>query len=649
MKTLIVEDEPTTRLLLAAIAHSRGFESIACETAEEAWEAYQSDTYPLVILDWLLAGGMDGLELCRKIRALPQGDRSVILVITSRNRTEDLQAVLEAGADDYLAKPIDVGLLEVRLTIAERQIEVLTARKDAEDALSQAASKIQESVLLGQPPRDMPGVKLEALTIPSLEVDGDFYDFVKHDEWNLDILVGDVMGKGIPAALLGAGIKSQFLRAISQLIFATEGRSLPSVERIVSVVHDEMAAQIIRLESFATFCFARIKLEQQVIEFVDCGHTKTIHYVNSKNRIQMLEGTNMPLGFSEFELYEQVSVPIGVGDLFCFYSDGVTETRNEPGELYGEQRLADLIQSNHHLEPDELMVKVQDAVVEFGVDEKFADDLTCVIIKIADVEGIVAPITHAEIMVTTDLNNLVNIRNFVHRFCTDNQMRVKLSDDDLIHLELAVHETASNVMRHAYNNKSNKTIQVEANVYRDRFNIQFFHTGKSFNPEDVPTPILDGSLDGGYGLYIISLCVDEIKYFQDKLGRQVISLEKKIAKTTEIVTSEISVDKIGSVSVVNLQIRSLDASNVAEFKKMIAPILQDNRQIVFNLKRLKFIDSSGFGAFVSCIKQVNSNGGELKLCGFTKQARALFELVNMNRIFDIFHTTKDAVLAFNGE
>ncbi|MDP8228437.1 MAG: SpoIIE family protein phosphatase, partial [Candidatus Electryoneaceae bacterium] len=523
MKTLIVEDEPTSRLLLSAIAGSRGFEVTACEDAETAWDAYQNDTYPLVILDWLLEGGMDGLELCRKIRELPQGDRSVVLVVTSRNRTEDLQEVLEAGADDYLAKPINIDLLEVRLTIAERQVEQVIARKNAEAALAEArkhevniADNIQRSILLGQPPQDMPSVSLSAITIPSKDIDGDFYDFIRHNDWNLDILVVDVMGKGVPAALLGAAIKSQFLRAISHLITSSDAWKLPTLEQIVKTVSKKMAAELIKLESFATFAYARINLERRRLEFVDCGHTRTIHYKRRTGKCDLLQGENMPLGFIENEVYKQISVPIEAGDLFCFYSDGVTETADPDGNLFGEERLEDLVKRNGELEPGKLVDVIREAVIDFAHSEKFGDDFTVVVVAIEDTD-VIAGLAHSELDVSSDLQDLATIREFVHRFCQD-YMRDKLSEDEIVLIELAVHETASNVMRHAYDNDPDNRIQVEVFAYPNRLMIRFYHTGKTFDPEKVVAPSFDGSRDGGFGMYIISQCMDEIEYSRDDQG-----------------------------------------------------------------------------------------------------------------------------------
>jgi len=134
MKTLIVEDDTSTRQFLERILVQRGNEVTACADAESAWEAYQRDSHPIVLLDWLLPG-MDGLELCRRMRSLPDGEQSVILVFTARSTPEDLDTVLKAGADDYITKPVEIQLLQVRLAIAEHRLRDRWARRKAEDTV----------------------------------------------------------------------------------------------------------------------------------------------------------------------------------------------------------------------------------------------------------------------------------------------------------------------------------------------------------------------------------------------------------------------------------------------------------------------------------------------------------------------------------
>jgi anti-sigma B factor antagonist len=109
---------------------------------------------------------------------------------------------------------------------------------------------------------------------------------------------------------------------------------------------------------------------------------------------------------------------------------------------------------------------------------------------------------------------------------------------------------------------------------------------------------------------------------------------------------EVAMEKVSDVAVAAVPEDDLDASNVAEFKRSIAPILQTETAVVLDLSRLRFVDSSGMGAILSCLRQLRAKGGDLKLCGMTKPVRTVFELVRMHRIFDIYTTQQEAVRAF---
>jgi anti-sigma B factor antagonist len=111
---------------------------------------------------------------------------------------------------------------------------------------------------------------------------------------------------------------------------------------------------------------------------------------------------------------------------------------------------------------------------------------------------------------------------------------------------------------------------------------------------------------------------------------------------------DLAVEKMGDVTVVEVPVEELDASNTGELKHDIAPVLEANSKLVIDLSRLRFVDSSGLGALLSCLRQLTAKGGDLKLCGMQKQVRAVFELVRMHRIFDIYTTREEAVRAFRG-
>jgi anti-sigma B factor antagonist len=109
---------------------------------------------------------------------------------------------------------------------------------------------------------------------------------------------------------------------------------------------------------------------------------------------------------------------------------------------------------------------------------------------------------------------------------------------------------------------------------------------------------------------------------------------------------QIPIDRQGEVTVAMITVDELDASNTGELKRDMAPILDANTKMVVDLSRIRFIDSSGMGAMLSCLRQVSSKGGDLKLCGMSKQVRSAFELVRMHRIFDVFGTRDEAIRAF---
>jgi len=109
---------------------------------------------------------------------------------------------------------------------------------------------------------------------------------------------------------------------------------------------------------------------------------------------------------------------------------------------------------------------------------------------------------------------------------------------------------------------------------------------------------------------------------------------------------EVQAEKAGDVAVVLLPGEALDASNAQEFKRDIAPVLEANAKVVFDLSQLQFVDSSGCGALLSCLRKLNAEGGDLKLCGVPKPVRAVLELIRLDRILKIFDTREEAIGAF---
>jgi DNA-binding response OmpR family regulator len=137
MQTLIADDDDLMRLLLETVVRSAGHDVVAVSDGAAAWAEYQRGRHPLVLLDWQMPN-MDGLEVCRRIRAFEKGDETFVMLVTARDSDQDLRSVLDAGADDYLSKPVTPENVRARLSIAERRIELARSRRSVEAQLAES-------------------------------------------------------------------------------------------------------------------------------------------------------------------------------------------------------------------------------------------------------------------------------------------------------------------------------------------------------------------------------------------------------------------------------------------------------------------------------------------------------------------------------
>ncbi|MEO7455464.1 MAG: response regulator [Gemmatimonadaceae bacterium] len=137
MRVLFADDDIIARALTAAVLADLEHDVTIVENGEQAWEAFQRDPAPLVILD-INMPGLDGLEVCRRIRRHERGGAVFVLIVTARDGRDDLANVLEAGADDYVTKPSSPENLRARLEIAKRRIAQDEARRTAESELARS-------------------------------------------------------------------------------------------------------------------------------------------------------------------------------------------------------------------------------------------------------------------------------------------------------------------------------------------------------------------------------------------------------------------------------------------------------------------------------------------------------------------------------
>lgn len=407
-------------------------------------------------------------------------------------------------------------------------IHDLSERYEAEQALERArereaaiGGRIQQALLFGRAPTELVGLEVAAMTIPSQSIDGDFIDFFPNDDMSLDLLVGDVMGKGILAALVGAGTKAHFLRALHRL---TTGTRLPRPDAVVNLVDKALTAQLLELETFVTVLYARVSAATGKATIVDCGHTGALFWRGAEGRSDLVTGHNLPMGVIDGEVFRQIELEVAVGDILVFFSDGITEARgggNQP--QFGLEGLQACVAEHHEVPASDLVERVCEAVVRHTGSEQHRDDLTCIVIRVIG-RSRAEPIVARRLEVTSDRGELTRVRAFIGQLTEAIEAAPAWSQE----LATAVHEAVANIIRHGYRGRSGQPVVIEGEVFSNEIAVTIRHRGVGLKRSIVPNPALDGSEEGGFGLYLIHSMVDRVAYFEDAEGFDCTLLIKRV-------------------------------------------------------------------------------------------------------------------------
>lgn len=405
---------------------------------------------------------------------------------------------------------------ERQLELSRRALEQSVDRyRTAEEALADARARelaignqIQRTLLSGEV-EDSTGTFCVAVhTDPSTGIDGDFYEFFSHRPGCYDVVIGDVMGKGVTAALIGAAVKQQLSRVLARrLADPAVAGTLPQPAELMNDLHAAVTPRLIELESFVTLAYLRFELDHHRIIHVGAGHPSAI--LAGHDGITLLAGDNLPLGVMEEETYRQHETPIQPGDTIFLYSDGLTEARNPQGEEFGTERLGQLVAAlNDGKVPASMIVQaVRKAAREFEEGCTVKDDRTCIALR----QNELCSVIHAPVALELpwDLAELSTLRAAVD----DAARAAGLSDDARDALILASFEAATNVIRHGSERPcEDTTLQCNIEEDRDALHVTLYYLGPPFVPDHDLEPDFSGESESGFGLFIIRSCVDDVVY-----------------------------------------------------------------------------------------------------------------------------------------
>jgi serine phosphatase RsbU (regulator of sigma subunit) len=261
-----------------------------------------------------------------------------------------------------------IGHLAAVKILETKAFEEVQRNRERQEELKRAAS-IQQS-LLPDDPLISPPYRIAGKNIPSSDVGGDYFDFINGDAPVLTIGLGDVAGKGMPAALLMTNLHASVRAHVE-----SEARLPMVMARLNRSIH-----HAVRGDRFITLVLIAIDRKSGEVRYVNAGHNPPF-LVHASGETEKLSVGGLLLGMFPEATYESAEFKMGPGDVLVLYSDGVTEARDDSDEEFGEERLVAFLEKHRDLDPEVLVESLIRTVHEFSRDGKPGDDVTVAVIR----------------------------------------------------------------------------------------------------------------------------------------------------------------------------------------------------------------------------------------------------------------------------
>jgi sigma-B regulation protein RsbU (phosphoserine phosphatase) len=289
----------------------------------------------------------------------PEG--KIVGVFQLLNKRDGVFTDKDATIMDALSVHAAIAIENARLVVQEK--EKIRIERDLA-----AAREVQTNLLPKHAP-EVPGYEFAAVMMPALEVAGDLYDFIRLDQYRVAITVGDVSGKGLPAALLMAHVQAS-VRDVAH--------EASSASACTTLLNDRLA-QSTGAEKFVTMVYSVLDSHNHALRYSNGGHNPPV-FVNCDGPRWLTAGGTI-LGIVEGVTFEEEVVPLAPGDVVVLYSDGISEAMNAQQELFGDDRLQQFIAQRRNLPAERLKEEILDAVHQHQHGAPQADDMTIVIVR----------------------------------------------------------------------------------------------------------------------------------------------------------------------------------------------------------------------------------------------------------------------------
>jgi phosphoserine phosphatase RsbU/P len=366
-RILIVDDVKANVDVLVQTLREHYRLSVALDGAA-ALRSLERNPPDLVLLDILMPPGIDGYEVCRQIRANEATRDIPVMFLSSLEDVRDKARGFEVGGNDYLTKPFEG--LEVKA-----RVHSLLKAKAYNDAIREAIARelrIAREIQMGILPADLAAatkgtpIAVDAVIEPARQVGGDLYEVLRAADDRIVVALGDVSGKGIPAAMF---------MAVAVTVLRTLARTITDPAEILRRLNDELADQNPR-GMFVTIQCLVFDLAREEVAVAGAGHHQLVVLSPGQPPRLAFPSSGRPAGLMPFNPVESESIGLSAGTTFVLFSDGVSEAMNAADEFFGEERLLAHLAGSSSASPTDIVRGALDAVRAFAAGAPQSDDIT---------------------------------------------------------------------------------------------------------------------------------------------------------------------------------------------------------------------------------------------------------------------------------
>jgi phosphoserine phosphatase RsbU/P len=379
---LIVDDNEDNRYTLTRRLAREGYTNFETATdGREALELLRSRPFDLVLLD-IMMPEMNGYEVLEHLKADDSLRDVPVIMISAVDEMDSVIRCVELGAEDYLTKPFNPTLLRARIAAS---LEKKQLRDKVRESLRRLERELNaaRTLQLGMLPRDFPEwspvkpVHVHALMEPAREVGGDLYDFFFAGADTFCFLVGDVSGKGAPAAMFMARTRSLVRMTVD--LFQQLGAEF-SPQSVVQAINRELCRDN-REHMFVTLFLGFLDLKTGLVAYLNAGHPPP-HVLRAAGAVDLVaQKPRAPLGVRSDTAYDSRALTLHPGDAIFVCTDGIAEAMNVNHEFYTAARLEEKLRSVRGAAPDEIIGRVKEDVDRFTGAADKADDVTMLAVR----------------------------------------------------------------------------------------------------------------------------------------------------------------------------------------------------------------------------------------------------------------------------